>query len=129
MTGQNGGAAFVLIYLGCVLMIGVPVMLAELSIGRKAGSDPVGAFKILAPNTWWKTLGALGVFTGFMILSAYSVVAGWTVKYILVTLSGQFAGVDSTTIGNIFSEFVGNGPSTLFYHLLFMEASKKPPRF
>jgi NSS family neurotransmitter:Na+ symporter len=120
MTGQNGGAAFVLIYLGCVLMIGVPVMLAELSIGRKTGSDPVGAFKALAPDTWWKAVGALGVFTGFMILSAYSVVAGWTVKYILVTLSGQFAGVDSTAISNIHSEFVGNGPSTIFYHLLFM---------
>ena len=79
MTGQNGGAAFVLIYLGCVLMIGVPVMLVELSIGRKATSDPVGAFKALAPGTWWKAVGALGVLTGFMILSAYCVVAGWKV--------------------------------------------------
>ena len=112
-----------MIYLGCVLMIGVPVMLVELSIGRKAGSDPVGAFKALAPNTWWKAVGALGVFTGFMILSAYSVVAGWRVKYILVTLSGQFAGVDPTAIGNIFVELVGNGPSTIFYHLLFMVAT------
>ncbi len=123
MTGKNGGAAFVVIYLGCVLMIGVPVMLAELSIGRKAGSDPVGAFKALAPRTWWKAVGVLGVFTGFMILSAYSVVAGWTVKYVLITLSGQFSGVDPTAIDSIFSKFVGNGPSTLFYHLLFMVAT------
>lgn len=120
MTGQNGGAAFVLIYLGCVLIIGVPVMLVELSIGRKAASDPVGAFKALAPNTWWRAVGALGVLTGFMILSAYCVVAGWTVKYIQVTLTGQFSGVDPAAINNIFSDFVSNGPSTIFYHLLFM---------
>jgi NSS family neurotransmitter:Na+ symporter len=120
MTGQNGGAAFVLIYLGCVLIIGVPVMLVELSIGRKAASDPVGAFKALAPDTWWRAVGALGVLTGFMILSAYCVVAGWTVKYIQVTLTGQFSGVDPAAINNIFSDFVSNGPSTIFYHLLFM---------
>ncbi|MEE8162294.1 MAG: sodium-dependent transporter [Acidobacteriota bacterium] len=120
MTGQNGGAAFVLIYLGCVLLIGVPVMIAELSIGRRTGSDPVGAFKALAPKTWWKAVGALGVLTGFMILSAYSVVAGWTLEYIWILLSGQFSGVDAETIGSIFNEFIADGPSVILCHFLFM---------
>ncbi|MFB3068555.1 MAG: sodium-dependent transporter, partial [Acidobacteriota bacterium] len=123
MTGQNGGAAFVLIYLGCVLLIGVPVMIAELSIGRRTGSDPVGAFKALAPKTWWKAVGALGVLTGFMILSAYSVVAGWTLEYIWILLSGQFSGVDAETIGSIFNEFIADGPSVILCHFLFMAAT------
>jgi NSS family neurotransmitter:Na+ symporter len=120
MTGQNGGAAFVLIYLGCVILIGVPVMIAELAIGRRTLSDPVGAFKSLAPKTWWKAVGALGVLTGFMILSAYTVVAGWTVRYIFVTLSGQFSGSDQATIGSILNDFIADGYSVIFYQFLFM---------
>lgn len=120
VTGQNGGAAFVLVYLACVLLLGVPVMIAELSIGRTTRSDPVGAFKSLAPQTLWKALGGLGVLTGFMILAAYTVVAGWTLKYILITITGQFAGADSARIQQIFSEFVGNGPAVVAYHLIFM---------
>ncbi|MDA2938352.1 sodium-dependent transporter [Acidobacteria bacterium AH-259-A15] len=120
VAGQNGGAAFVLIYGGCVLLIGVPVMIAELSLGRRAQSDPVGTFKSLAPKTWWKAVGALGVFTGFMILSAYTVVAGWTLKYILITVSGQFAEANPESIGRIFTEFVGDGFAVLLYHFVFM---------
>ena len=115
MTGQNGGAAFVLIYLGCVILIGVPVMIAELAIGRRAASDPVGAFKSLAPKSWWKAVGALGVLTGFMILSAYSVVAGWTLRYITVTLSGQFSGSDQAAINKILGDFIADGSSVIFY--------------
>ena len=123
MTGENGGAAFVLIYLGCVILIGVPVMIAELSIGRRTLSDPVGAFKSLAPKTWWKAVGALGVVTGFMILSAYSVVAGWTLRYIFITLSGQFSGSDQATITRIFEDFTADGYSAVFFQFLFMAAT------
>jgi len=123
MTGQNGGAAFVLIYLGCVILLGVPVMIAELAIGRKSLSDPVGAFKSLAPKTWWKAVGALGVLTGFMILSAYTVVAGWTLRYIFVTLSGQFSGSDQPTIEGILGNFIADGYSVIFYQFLFMAAT------
>jgi len=120
VTGQNGGAAFVLIYLGCVLLLGVPVMIAELSIGRRTTSDPVGAFKAIAPNSLWKAVGGLGVLTGFMILSAYCVVAGWTLKYVLLTVSGQFVGGNPETIEHTFTTFVGDGVSVTLYHLLFM---------
>ena len=120
VTGQNGGAAFVLIYLGCVLLLGVPVMIAELSIGRRTASDPVGAFKALAPNSLWKAVGGLGVLTGFMILSAYCVVAGWTLKYVLLTVSGRFVGGNPETIEHTFTTFVSDGVSVTLYHLLFM---------
>ncbi len=120
VTGQNGGAAFVLIYLGCVLLLGVPVMIAELSIGRRTASDPVGAFKAIAPNSLWKAVGGLGVLTGFMILSFYCVVAGWTLKYVLLTVSGQFVGGTPETIQRTFTTFVADGVSVTIYHLLFM---------
>ena len=120
VTGQNGGAAFVIIYLGCVLLLGVPVMIAELSIGRRATSDPVGAFKTLAPNSLWKAVGGLGVLTGFMILSSYCVVAGWTLKYVLVTINGQFAGANPETITHIFTTFVSDGTSVTLYHLFYV---------
>ncbi len=120
VTGQNGGAAFVLIYLLCILLIGVPVMIAELTIGRKAKSDPVGAFEFLAPGTAWKLVGALGVFTGLMILSFYSVVAGWTLKYIWLTFGGVFVGVDTEQVRTTFTAFISDGPAVVFFHLLFM---------
>ena len=120
VTGQNGGAAFVLIYLGCVLLLGVPVMIAELSIGRRTASDPVGAFKAIEPNSLWKAVGGLGVLTGFMILSFYCVVAGWTLKYVLLTVSGQFVGGNPETIQRTFTTFVADGVPVTIYHLLFM---------
>jgi len=89
-AGQNGGGAFVLIYLGFVLLIGVPVILAELSIGRQTQRNAVGAFKALVPDKFWPAVGGLGVLTGFGILAFYSVVAGWTLGYLLEAITGEF---------------------------------------
>jgi neurotransmitter:Na+ symporter, NSS family len=90
---ENGGAAFVLVYLGCVVLIGVPVLLAELSMGRASGKNAVGAFEALHPRQGkrWRWVGGLGVLTGFGILSFYSVVAGWTLSYLGRSLAGAFA--------------------------------------
>ena len=123
VAGSNGGAAFVLVYLACVFLIGVPVMVAELSIGRRTRSDPVGAFKILAPQTLWKLLGGLGVLTGFMILSAYSVVAGWILHYIFLTVNGLLTAVDTEHIKDTFSTFVADGPTVILCHFFFMAFS------
>ncbi|MBT3233303.1 MAG: sodium-dependent transporter [Calditrichaeota bacterium] len=90
VAGMNGGAAFVLFYLFSILIIGLPIMLIEFSIGRKTQRNPVGAFKSLAPEGPYFLIGALGVFTGFIILSYYSVVAGWTLAYVGEALSGTF---------------------------------------
>ncbi len=109
MAGENGGGAFVLLYLGCVACIGVPVLLAELSLGRATQSNPVGAFKKLAPRSAWPWVGSLGVLTGFGILAFYSVVAGWTVGYLSKALSGQFgSAITADRSGAMFGELIGD---------------------
>ncbi|MCD6166857.1 sodium-dependent transporter [candidate division KSB1 bacterium] len=109
MTGQNGGAAFVLIYMIFVVLIGFTIMLAELTLGRHTQRNPVGAFAKIFPGTQWKWVGALGVVTGVAILSFYSVIAGWTMGYIFKIATGQFNNItDSRQVEEIFSQFVQN---------------------
>jgi len=86
-TGQYGGGAFVVAYLVSVLIIGIPVMIAEFVIGRSAQKSPVGAFKVLRDSRFWPAVGWLGLLTGFVILSYYNVVGGWILKYIQVSLT------------------------------------------
>ncbi len=118
VAGQNGGAAFLVIYLVAVALIGAPVMLAELIIGRKTRRNPVGAFKALAPGSAWVVVGGLGVLTGVVILSFYSVIAGWTLAYILKTAAGTFtAGADTRAI---FGHVAGDALPAIGWHLLFL---------
>lgn len=91
MVGEGGGAAFVVIYLGFVFLLGAAVMLAELALGRRTVRNPVGAFEATAPGTLWKLVGMLGVITGVAILSFYAVIAGWTVGYLFKTVTGSFS--------------------------------------
>ena len=91
IAGMNGGAAFVIFYLFSILIIGLPVMLIEFSIGRKTQLNPVGAFKSMAPNGPFFLIGVMGVAAGFIILSYYSVVAGWTLSYIFKAANGTFS--------------------------------------
>lgn len=122
MAGEGGGGAFVFIYLLCVLGIGVPVLFAELSIGRATQRNPVGAFKRLAPGTLWPALGGLGVLTGFAILSFYAVIAGWTVGYFWMALTGTFGpSVDAAASEGIFVSFIGStGPAVLLTGLFLV---------
>jgi NSS family neurotransmitter:Na+ symporter len=118
VAGQNGGAAFLLIYLAAVALIGAPVMLAELIVGRRTQRNPVGAFKALAPHSMWVVVGGLGVLTGIVILSFYSVIAGWTLSYIFKTLTGTFQpGVDTAAI---FDQLAGSAVPAITWHLLFI---------
>ncbi|HEY5564850.1 MAG TPA: sodium-dependent transporter, partial [Rhodothermia bacterium] len=120
-AGEGGGGVFVLIYLTLVLLVGVPVILTELSIGRKTKRNPVGAFKALAPGSWWPVLGGLGVFTGFAILAFYSVVAGWTVGYLYEAAIGAFAtSMTADESATLFGSLVGNGPVAIFLTGVFM---------
>jgi len=107
-TGRNGGAAFILIYIGCIFLIGLPVMLSEFVIGRSSQANTAGAYRKLAPGTQWKWVGRLGVFTGFVIMSYYVVVAGWTIQYAWLALTNQFAGKTAEDFPVIFSQFASN---------------------
>jgi NSS family neurotransmitter:Na+ symporter len=108
ITGKNGGALFVLIYIGCVVMLGLPVMLAEFSLGRATARNPVGAFLAIRPGSKWHYTGFLGVITGVMILSFYSVIAGWTLGYCYKSLSGQFTQISKGQAAVIFRSFIAN---------------------
>ncbi len=106
-AGENGGAAFILVYLIFVVFLCLPALFAELAIGRATGKSPVGAFKALAPESLWKFVGGLGVFTGFAILAFYSVVAGWVLGYLGKALAGHFsAGMDIATSSEQFTALI-----------------------
>jgi NSS family neurotransmitter:Na+ symporter len=113
-----GAGAFVLVYLGAVLLIGLPVMAAEIWIGKRTGMSPVGAFKALRPRGW-RWVGALGVATGFVLLSYYSVVAGWTLQYMLLAFAGQLNG-DAAALGGQFTAFLADPGRQVGFHFVFM---------
>lgn len=120
IAGQNGGAAFVFVYLASVVLICLSVMIAELTLGRHTQKNPVGVYKALAPGSAWKYLGMLGVITGWGISSFYSVVAGWTLGYIYKTATGAFTQATPDQIANIFGNFAANPVSTIGLHAAFM---------
>ena len=91
MTGENGGAAFLLLYLGAVLCLGIPLMIAEFLIGRTAHADVAGAFRKLLPGTRWYRVGILSVAIATLILGFYSVISGWTMEYVWRALTNDFA--------------------------------------
>ena len=108
-VSEGGGGLFVLIYLFFVLVVGIPVMFAELSLGRSTHKNPVGAFKALAPSSWWPAVGGLGVFTGLAVLAFYSVIAGWALGYLYYSISGELSmAVDPESSGEIFGELISN---------------------
>ena len=107
-AGNNGGGAFLICYLLSVLIIALPVLIAEISLGRFTQKNPVGAYQAIR-NTWlWKGVGFLGVASGFMILSFYSVVAGWTVGYFAKSVRGQFKGIDPQQARDQFASFAAD---------------------
>ncbi len=107
-TGNYGGAAFILIYLGCIFLLGLPIMVAEFVIGRRSQTNTAGAYQRLAPGTHWRWLGRMGVLAGFLILSFYSVVAGWTLEYVMEALGNGFAGKTPDEFIQSFQSFSSN---------------------
>ncbi|MCZ4694076.1 sodium-dependent transporter [Ancylomarina euxinus] len=120
ITGVYGGAAFLFVYLGFIALIGLPIMLSEFMIGRKSRSNVFGAFKNLAPNSPWKYVGLLGVAAAVMILSFYGVVAGWSIDYIVKSLTDGFASKSPDELGIMFTQFIETPGLPIFYQLLFM---------
>ena len=105
-VGNNGGAAFILIYLLCVALVGLPVMLGEFVIGRHTHANTISAYQQLAPGKWWRIQGVNGVFVAFMILSYYIVIAGWTLYYLVQALAFRLSGPQDYT--QVFSQFVSS---------------------
>lgn len=119
-TGNHGGAAFILIYLGCILLFGLPIMMAEFVIGRRSKASTGGAYEKLAPGTHWKWVGYLGVLTGFLILGYYSVVAGWTLEYLFQAVTGGFAHKDAAGFIQMFTQFSQDPFRPLLWLFIFM---------
>lgn len=118
--GENGGGAFLLVYLIIVLCLGVPVMLSEFVIGRRAQKNPIGAFKVLGSNKRWSIIGFLGVLSCIVVMSFYSTVAGWTLEYIIKAVGNQFHGKDIETIEREFELFHNIGWKNVFWQGIFI---------
>ena len=119
-AGNHGGAAFILIYLACVFVLGMPIMIAEFTVGRLAKASTGKAFGILAPGTQWKWLGRLGVLSGLLILGYYSVVAGWTLEYIVTSVSNGFANKGPEDFVAIFQNFSQDPVRPIVWCLMFL---------
>ena len=105
MLGENGGAAFLLVYISCILFLGIPVMITEFFIGRYSRKNAAGAFKVMAPGTKWSVIGYNGVAAAFLILGYYAVVSGWTLEYIVQAFSGSLEGKNATDFADEFTAF------------------------
>ena len=122
-TGSHGGAAFILVYLGCVLLLGLPIMMAEFTIGRHSKASTGKAYQVLAPGTPWKWVGFMGVLVGLLILGYYSVVAGWTLEYTLEALTNGFANKTPDEFIASFQEFSQHPFRPLIWLLIFLLAT------
>lgn len=124
ITGENGGGAFVLVYLACVCLIGLPLMMAEFFIGRRGASSPSASFRNLAKDAGrshhWQIVGTLGVIVSFLILTFYSVIGGWTLAYLVKSVSTGFAGLSGVDSRDRFAEFMHSPLEMIFWHTLFM---------
>lgn len=124
IAGQNGGGAFVLVYLICVVVIGMPVMMSEILIGRRGRRNPVATMELLGKEEGssprWKWVGGMGVVAGIFILSYYSVIAGWTLAYIVKSATGVFAGATAEVVAAEFGSFVSDWRKVGLTHTLFM---------
>src|SRR6056297_477972 len=120
VVGENGGGAFLFIYLAFIFAIGIPVMLSEFTIGRKAQRNPFGAFRKLAPGKPWYLVGLMGVVAAFMILAFYTAVAGWTLEYIYQSIMNGFGGKSPNEINTMFETFRQGSFRPILWFVIFM---------
>lgn len=118
--GENGGGVFLFSYFICIIVIGIPILIGELLLGRKSQRAALGAFATLSEGkSEWKIAGWFGVISSFLIMSFYSVIAGWGMSYILMSLCGFYQNLSASEIGNVFETLSHSGSITLFWHFLF----------
>ncbi|MGL5788241.1 MAG: sodium-dependent transporter [Bacteroidales bacterium] len=119
-AGVNGGGAFLVIYLVCVLLVGLPLLMSELFLGRNTGQNPKGAFRALSKNKKWQWVGILCLLSPTMVLGFYSVVAGWTAEYFLQSITGNLAGKNAAELGEIFTTFSQDPLKPIMWLFVFL---------
>lgn len=122
MTGQNGGAVFIMIYVFCVLLLGIPCMISEFIIGRHGQANTARAFRKLSGGTGWSLIGYMGVLTGFLISGYYAVVSGWCLEYVWASLIGKLQG-NPAYITSYFTEFSQDPIKPVFWTFLILLAT------
>lgn len=124
MAGANGGGAFVLFYLVCVFAIGLPIMIAEIMIGRRGRRNPIATMRLVGEEEGshpaWALVGVLGIAAGFLILSFYSVIGGWAFAYLMLSLEGAFRGGSPEGITDLLAGLQSNWVAMALWHTLFM---------
>jgi len=124
ITGENGGGAFVLVYLACIALIGVPIMIAEVMLGRRGRMSPINSMLLLARESnasqWWASVGWFGTLAGIFILSFYSVIAGWALQYMSLSAGGEFNQITGEASGAAFSGLLADVGSLVTWHTVFM---------
>ena len=124
VAGQNGGGAFVLVYLLCVAIIGMPVMMSEILIGRRGRRNPIATMALLGEeegkSRHWQWVGGMGVIGGILILSYYSVIGGWTLSYVFKSMAGTFSGASAADVTAARDSFLGNWLAIGSFHTVFM---------
>ncbi len=124
ITGENGGGAFVLVYLACIAIVGIPVLIAEVMIGRRGGQSPVASMQTLTTTEGtakgWRLIGWNGIIASFLVLSFYSVIGGWALSYVGKAASGMFTGADADAIGGAFGGMLSSTSDLLLWHSVFM---------
>lgn len=120
VTGENGGAAFIIIYLGCVFFAGLPVMISEFVIGRKSNSNAVGSFKKLSPGSPWYLIGYAGIASAYLIMFFYTGVAGWVYSYFFRALRGDFAYATPALTDDIFTQTISTNLPPVIWQLIVL---------
>ena len=124
VAGSNGGGAFVLVYLFCILLIGVPVMMAEVMIGRRGRQSPINSVRDVVlesgADARWRHVGWVGVSAGMLILSFYAVIAGWALSYIFAMASGELVGVNGDSAAAAFASLLADPGRLIFWQSVFM---------
>jgi len=124
LVGQNGGGTFLLLYTFFLFSMGMPLLMAELLLGRLGQSDPSRSLEILAgqqkASVYWKSLGFASMLAAFVIIAMYSVIAGWSLSYCFKSLMGVYTGVSADDVGQLFKDFVGDAERMMFWHTLFV---------
>ena len=123
-TGVNGGSAFVLVFLACIALVGIPLMMCEIMLGRRSQRNPVNGMQALAAEAHasgvWKWLGIMGLIAGLLILGFYSVIAGWVLDYVVRAASGMFKGMDGKLAQEHFAAFLATPLELILWHTLFI---------